>query len=168
MIISPFVAFLPVPKVIGQARQALRSLDPVLTLDGVHTMGERMQQSNAQRRFQTSLLTGFAIIAVALALVGIYGLMAYTVKQRTSEIGVRLAIGSSRARILSLILSQGLRLTGYGLLIGLAGAFALTRLVGGWLFEVEPNDPLTFVAVPLFIYSWRVARAFSRPGAQPG
>ena len=105
---------LPVPKVISQARQALRSLDPVLTLDGVHTMGERIQQSNARRRFQTSLFTGFAVIAVALALVGIYGLMAYSVKQRTTEIGVRLAIGFSRARILSLILSQGLRLQAMG------------------------------------------------------
>lgn len=142
---------LPIPTAISQARQALRSLDPLLTLDGVHTMGERMQQSNARRRFQTWLLTGFAVIAIALALVGIYGLMAYTVKQRTSEIGVRLAVGSSRTRILGLVLSQGLQLACYGLIIGLVGAFALTRLVQGWLFGVNPHDPLTFVAVPAFI-----------------
>jgi ABC-type lipoprotein release transport system permease subunit len=77
--------------------------------------------------------------------------MAYAVKQRTAEIGVRLAVGSSRGRILALFLSQGLRLTGYGLLIGLAGACALTRLLSSWLFGVKAMDPITFITVPLFI-----------------
>jgi putative ABC transport system permease protein len=141
---------LPARLVAGQARGALRSLDPTLTLD-IKTMHERIQISNARRTFQTSLLTGFAVIAVALALVGLYGLMAYTVKQRTSEIGIRLAIGSPRGRVLSLILSQGLRLTTYGLLIGLTASFALTRLVSGWLFAVQSTDPLTFALVPLLL-----------------
>jgi predicted permease len=141
----------PIPQVIEQARAELRSLDPVLTLESIRTMGERMTESNARRRFQTALLTGFAAIAVALALIGLYGLMSYTVKQRTAEIGIRLAVGASRGRVLGLILSQGLRLTAAGLLLGLAGAFALTRLVSAWLFGVKPTDPVTFVAVPLFV-----------------
>ncbi len=142
---------IPVRQVIDQARAELRSLDPVLSLESVRTMGERMTESNARRRFQTALLTGFAAIAVALALIGLYGLMSYTVKQRTAEIGIRLAVGASRGRVLGLILSQGLRLTAAGLLIGLAGAFALTRLVSAWLFGVKPTDPVTFIAVPLFV-----------------
>jgi putative ABC transport system permease protein len=141
----------PIPQVIDQARAELRSLDPVLTLESIRTMSERMTESNARRRFQTALLTGFAAIAVALALIGLYGLMSYTVKQRTAEIGIRLAVGASRGRVLGLILSQGLRLTAVGLLIGLAGAFALTRLVSAWLFGVKATDPVTFIAVPLFV-----------------
>jgi ABC-type antimicrobial peptide transport system permease subunit len=137
--------------VIDQARAELRSLDPVLSLESVRTMGERMTESNARRRFQTALLTGFAAIAVALALIGLYGLMSYTVKQRTAEIGIRLAVGASRGRVLGLILSQGLRLTAAGLIIGLAGAFALTRLVSAWLFGVKATDPVTFIAVPLSV-----------------
>ncbi len=126
-------------------------MDPNLALEAVRTMGQRVEESNARRRFQTTLLTGFAALAVALALVGLYGIMSYAVKQRTAEIGVRLAVGSSRAAVLRLILSQGLRLTAAGLVIGLAGAFALTRLVSSWLFGVSATDPVTFVAVPLFI-----------------
>jgi ABC-type antimicrobial peptide transport system permease subunit len=142
---------LPSARMIQQVRAALRSMDPVLTLQDIRTMSQRIEVSNARRSFQTTLLTGFAAIAVILALAGLYGLMAYAVKQRTAEIGVRLAIGSSRARILVLFLTQGLRLTGYGLLIGLLGASAVTRLVSGWLFGVKAIDPLTFVIVPLFI-----------------
>jgi predicted permease len=144
---------LPVQQLIDQMRGQLRSLDPVLTLDSIGTMGERVTESNARRRFQTALLTGFAAIAVALALIGLYGLMSYTVKQRTAEIGIRLAIGSSRGRVLRLILAQGLCLTAIGLLVGLAGAFALTRLMNAWLFGVAATDPMTFIAVPLFVLS---------------
>jgi ABC-type antimicrobial peptide transport system permease subunit len=142
---------LSIQQVVDQARAELRSLDPVLSLENIRTMGERMTESNARRRFQTALLSGFAAIAVALALIGLYGLMSYTVKQRTAEIGIRVAVGASRGRVLGLILSQGLRLTAIGLLIGLAGAFVLTRLVSAWLFGVKPTDPVTFVAVPLFV-----------------
>jgi len=141
---------IPTKQVVDEARAALRSLDPALTLEAT-TMNDVIKASNARRTFQTSLLTGFAAVAVVLALVGLYGLMSYTVKQRKAEIGIRLAIGSPRSRVLTLILGQGLRLTGYGLLIGLACAFAMTRLVSAWLFGVESNDPVTFVVVPLFL-----------------
>ncbi len=141
----------PVGQVIAETRAALRSLDPGLTLQSIRTMAERIQENNARRTFQTTLLTGFAALAVALALAGLYGLMSYAVKQRTAEIGVRLAVGSSRAHILRLILSQGLRLSAFGLLLGLAVSFAATRVVSGWLFGVKSTDPVTFIAVPIFI-----------------
>jgi predicted permease len=141
----------PVTQVMHEARGLLRSLDPALELESVHTMGERISEGNARRRFQTSLLTGFGAISLAFTLAGLYGLMAYTVKQRTAEIGVRLAVGAPRSRVLGLILVQGLRATGYGLVIGLAGALALTRLLSGWLFGVNAWDPATFIAVPLCV-----------------
>ncbi len=142
---------IPPSQMMNQVRQVLRSLDPALTPDDVHTMRERIDESNARRRFQTTLLSSFAALAVALALVGLYGLMSYAVKQRTAEIGVRMAVGSSRTQVLTLILSQGLRLVSTGLVLGLAAAFALTRLVSNWLFGVSATDPVTFAAVPLFI-----------------
>ena len=141
----------PTRQVLAAARVALRALDPVLTLDDVRTMRERITSSNAQRSFQTTLLTAFAGIAVALALAGLYGLMSFVVRQRTPEIGIRLALGSSRARILGMILSQGLSLTLAGLAVGVAGAFAATRLISSWLFGVQVNDLATFTLVPLFV-----------------
>jgi ABC-type antimicrobial peptide transport system permease subunit len=140
---------IPVQQTIDEARAVLRPLDPALSLQDIHTMRERIQESNARRRFQT--ITGFATMAVALALIGFYALVSYTVKQRTAEIGIRLAIGSTRTQVLNLVLWQGLRLTGLGLSVGLVCAFALTRVVASWLFDVSARDPLTFFFVPLFI-----------------
>jgi predicted permease len=139
---------LPAIQATSQIRSIVRSLDPALITD-VKTMRERIADTNARRTFQTSILSGFAFIAVVLALVGLFGLMSFTVKQRTSEIGIRLTVGSPRSRILILILSQGMRLTAYGLLIGLAAALVLTRLVRGWLFQVKATDPLTLTLVLL-------------------
>ena len=86
-------------------------MDPAISLDSVRTMRERVDESNARRRFQTGLLTGFAAIAVVMALAGLYGLMSYSVKQRKAELGIRLAVGSSRGGVVRLILLQGMRLT---------------------------------------------------------
>jgi len=141
----------PVQPMISEAQAALHSLDPSLTLESIHTMAERMSESNARRTFQTALVSAFAAIAVALALAGLYGLMSYTVKQRTPEIAVRMAVGAQRRRILGLILFQAVSVMGLGLLIGLCGAFALTHLVSAWLFGVTPIDPITFVGVPIFV-----------------
>ena len=137
--------------VAEQARTALRSLDPALTLDNIRTMSERIDESNARRRFETTLLTGFGGIAIGLALIGLYGLMSYTVKERAAEIGIRVTLGSSRNQVVGLVLRQGLRLTTAGLALGLGGAFALTPLVNGWVFGVKATDPMTFLAVPLFV-----------------
>jgi putative ABC transport system permease protein len=144
---------IPASQAITDARAALRSLDSALTLENIRTMREREIESNKRRRFQTTLLSGFAAIAVILALAGLYGLMSYAVRQRKAEIGVRLAVGASRARVLRLVLGQGLRLTALGLLIGLAASAALTRLVNSWLFGVKATDPVTFAAVPLLIFA---------------
>ena len=142
---------IPTNQVIAEARAALHNLDPALTLESIHTMNERIEASNARRRFQTALLTSFAIVALGLALVGLYGLLSYSIKQRRVEIGIRLAVGSSRARILTLILAQGLRLTAFGLLLGLPCAFALTRLLQSSLFGISALDPTTFIGVPLLL-----------------
>ena len=139
---------LPATESASQIRSLVRSLDPALSPD-IKTMRERIADTNARRTFQTSILSSFAFIAVILALVGLFGLMSFTVKQRTSEIGIRLAIGSPRSRILTLILSQGMRLTTYGLLIGLAAALVLTHLVSSWLFQIKTTDPLTLALVLL-------------------
>ena len=137
---------LPAPQAASQIRSVIHSLDPALSTE-IKTMRERIADSNARRTFQTSILSGFAFIAVVLALVGLFGLMSFSVKQRTNEIAIRLAIGSPRRRILTLILSQGIRLTTYGLLIGLAAALVLTGLVSSWLFQVKATDPLTLAVV---------------------
>jgi len=137
--------------IVNDARAALRSLDPTLTLDNIETMSDRIRDSNARRTFQTGLLSAFAAIAVLLALAGLYGLISYAVKQRTSEIAVRMALGAKRAHILGLLAFQGLGVTGLGLLIGVAGALAVTRAISAWLFGVMPNDPITVLAVPLLI-----------------
>jgi putative ABC transport system permease protein len=114
-------------------------------------MGELVSEAAARRRFQTTLLTAFAGMAMLLGMVGIYGLLAYSVKQRTAEIGVRIALGASRGHVLSMILRQGLQLTIVGLLLGLAGALALTRVLASSLFGVSAFDPVTFAAVPALL-----------------
>ena len=118
---------------------------------GLQTMGELVSQSTARRRFQTTLLSAFSGMAMLLGMVGVYGLLAYSVKQRTAEIGLRIALGASRGRVLGMILRQGVQLTIAGLMLGLAGALALTRILTSFLYGVSALDPVTFVAVPLLL-----------------
>ena len=110
-------------------------------------MEENVSRSVAEPRFRTVLLTIFAGIALVLAGVGIFGVMAYSVSQRTRELGVRMALGASRRRVLFLILADGMRLTLAGTAIGLTATFFLTRYVSSLLFNVPPYDPLTLVGV---------------------
>ena len=114
-------------------------------------MGDLVTQATARRRFQTTLLAVFSGLAMLLAVIGVYGLLAYFVRQRSQEIGIRMALGSSKIRILSLILREGLQLLALGLLAGLPASLALARLLGGFLFEVPPFDPITFLLTPVLL-----------------
>ena len=127
-----------------------------------------LSDSVAQPRFRTVLLSLFAALALVLAVIGIYGVMAYGISQRTQEIGIRMALGAQRRNVLGLVLRDGLKLAGFGIVIGLASAFALTRLLTKLLYEIKPTDALTFVGVSLtlllaaLLASWLPARRASR------
>jgi putative ABC transport system permease protein len=129
-------------------RSTVLGLDPDLPLTHVRTMNEFLSRSVAEPRFRTVLLGAFAAMALLLAAVGIFGVMSYVVSRRTQEIGVRMALGASRAQVLRMVLGEGMRVALIGTAIGLVEAFALTRLIRSWLYAVLPADPLTFVAIP--------------------
>jgi putative ABC transport system permease protein len=136
----------------NDVRRIVKDADPELPIVGLRAMNEIMDLSFAGRRFNTTLLGAFALLAVALAAVGIYGLMAYTVVQRTREIGIRLAIGAAPFDVLRLIVGQATRVAGVGVVLGLIGAFALTRIMEKLLFGVSPLDPATFVGAALLLF----------------
>jgi predicted permease len=148
---SAFLAILagvPPADILPALRTALNKLDPSLALTDVQTMSDRVSEALALRRFQTVLLSVFSTMALALALVGLYGLLAYTARQRKQEIGIRIAVGASRRDVLMLVAGQGVRLVLAGLAVGLAGALALQHLLSSFLFGVTAMDPLTFFLVP--------------------
>jgi putative ABC transport system permease protein len=120
-------------------------------------MAAVMSTATAEPRFQARLLGVFATLALLLALVGTYGLLAYSVAQRTHEIGVRMALGASRKAVLWLVLRRTLLLAGAGVAIGTAGALATTRVLAAFLFRTEPTDPVTFASVALTIMTAAVA-----------
>jgi putative ABC transport system permease protein len=128
-------------------RTLVHGIDPTQPMTGVRTMEENVSRSMSEPRFRTVLLTIFAGIALVLSAVGIFGVMAYSVSQRTRELGLRMALGASRENVLLLVLGQGLRLTLMGIGFGLAGTFFLTKYVASMLFNVPPYDPLTLVGV---------------------
>jgi ABC-type antimicrobial peptide transport system permease subunit len=135
----------------GALRVQLREVDPDQALADVQPMETLVGQSLAPRRAALLLLGLFAGVAVLLAAVGLYGLVAYSVAQRTHEIGVRMAIGARAHDVLVMVLRQGLSLTAAGVAAGLAAALVLARLMAGLLYGVGAADPWTFVAVPLVL-----------------
>jgi putative ABC transport system permease protein len=136
---------------VGVLRDTIRSLDHTAVLTEVTTLGERLQEQSAPRRFQTLLLSLFAALAMGLAGAGIFAMMHYTVAQRTKEIGIRMAIGASRVKVVLMILQEGLLLVGLGVGIGLAGSLAVSRSIRSLLFEVGPGDPITLSAVSILL-----------------
>lgn len=137
--------------VVPLIRAQLRKVDPTLPIYGEKTMRMHLDEKEANRRGIMYLLGGYAGIALILAAVGIYGMLAYEVTQRTKEIGIRGAIGATRGQIVGLILRQGLRKAGLGLAAGLVGALALSRFLAGLLYDVAPRDPLVFGGVTLLL-----------------
>jgi putative ABC transport system permease protein len=134
-------------RVVGSIVELVRQLDPELVVANVKTMDEVVSSSVAQRRLTMLLLTIFAATALLLAAVGIYGVIAYSVTQRTQEIGIRMALGAQHTDVLRMVVRQALLLAVAGIVIGGAGALLLTRLMEGLLFQVKPGDPLTFAVV---------------------
>jgi len=136
---------------VGSVRQAIREVDPDQPVSNIATMADVLGTEAAQRRMGMIMLVGFATLALLLASLGIYGVLAYFVTQHTSEIGVRQALGATPRNILFLVLKKGMGLTLAGIGLGLLGAFVLTRLMSSLLFGVKASDPLTFVIVPLVL-----------------
>jgi ABC-type antimicrobial peptide transport system permease subunit len=132
---------------VSAVRKQVNDLDKNLPLYGVQTMDDVLSAEVASQRFNAVALTGFAGLAVLLAAVGIYGVMAYAVSQRTHEIGVRIALGAAPQNVLRMVLNEGLRLALTGVALGLAASFALTRLMNSMLFGVKASDPETFIVV---------------------
>jgi putative ABC transport system permease protein len=128
-------------------RREVRVLDPQVPVANVRTIDRLMSEAVAQPRFRTMLLGSFSAVALLLAGIGIYGVMAYSVTQRTQEIGIRMALGAQTRDVLQLVVRQGLTLTLIGIAAGLLGALAATRLIASLLFDVRPNDLMTFAAI---------------------
>jgi predicted permease len=133
------------------ARKEIQSVDSELPIFHPVTMDQRVQESLARRRFSMLLLSLFAGLAVALAMIGIYGVVSYLVNQGTREIGIRMALGATPRAILHLVIVRGMALAIPGVIIGLLGSIAFARMMRGLLFGVSPIDPLTFVAIPVFL-----------------
>jgi putative ABC transport system permease protein len=133
--------------ITGAVRDAVRSLDPELPIDQAETIERVLDRTTGQPRFRALLISAFALVALALAGVGLYGLISYTVAQRVPEIGVRLALGATPAQVGTLIVRQGVTLAVGGVVVGIAGAIATTRLLEGLLFSVSATDPVVYTGL---------------------
>jgi putative ABC transport system permease protein len=152
----------------NSVRKELAALDATIPLISVRVFDEYISRSLTRPRFNTLLLSIFAGTALLLTAIGIYGVMAYSVAQRTGEIGIRIALGAGKSSIFRLVVGQAMTLVAISLVIGLAGAFAATRLLNSLLFGVGASDPITFVSIVLlvsavaFVAAWLPARRATR------
>jgi putative ABC transport system permease protein len=142
----------PGPAIAG-VRQVLQRLDPASPLYDMATMEERAQMAAARYRYSSAMMGTLAALALALAAIGTYGVIAYAVTTRTREIGIRIALGARPGELLRMLLGGGMKLTAAGLAVGLAGAFAAARAMTSMLFGVTPHDPWTFASIAMLITS---------------
>jgi putative ABC transport system permease protein len=141
-------------------RREIQALDPSAPVTDFRTMEQVLETSTGPRRFSVLLLSIFAFVALALAVIGIYGIMSWSVAQRTQEIGIRMAVGADARGILKLILGRGLKLSAIGLVLGLTATMALTRLLSTQLFEISPHDPWVFTAVSALMLAVTTAACY--------
>jgi len=144
----------------GSVREAVLSIDKNQPLSETTTMEEVIAKSVAPRRFRMLLLGLFALLALSLAMIGVYGVIAYSSTQRTHEFGVRIALGADRQDILKLVVRQGFKLALLGVTMGVAGALLLTRFLSSLLYEVSPHDPLTFAGVAALLMLVALAASY--------
>jgi ABC-type antimicrobial peptide transport system permease subunit len=137
----------------GTVRRTVWEIDKDQPVSDINSMEQVVSESVARERFSMLLLGAFAGLALLLAAVGIYGVMSYAIAQRTREIGIRMALGARRSDVLQLALGEGLRLVSVGVLIGLAAAFVLTRVMASLLFGVTPTDAATFITISVMLMS---------------
>src|SRR5262249_14599844 len=139
--------------VSGPVREAIRASDPSMAVFGVATMDEVKTRSYWEYFLFGWMFSLFGGVALLLAAIGVYGVLSYSVEQRTQEIGVRMALGAGRSTVLKLVVTQGLRLALIGVVIGVAGSYFVTPVIQTQLFNVSPTDPLSFAGVSIFLMS---------------
>jgi putative ABC transport system permease protein len=132
-------------QVMTMVRSELRAIDRNIAEERITTLPQAISDAGAKPRFYATMLAVFALLALSIAAVGIYGLIHYSVSSRTHEFGIRMAVGAGRGAILRMVLKQGAVIAGCGMTTGLAGTWALTRLLRSWLFQIKPTDPFALV-----------------------
>jgi predicted permease len=135
----------------NEVRRAVHDVAPQLPVYDMQTMTQRAATATAEERFRTTLLTAFAIAALALAAIGVYGVLSFAVTARTREIGIRIALGAERAKVQRLVIGEGVGLVGVGIALGLAGAVAATRVLRTFLFDLTPADPITYIGIVIVL-----------------
>jgi putative ABC transport system permease protein len=133
--------------VVPSIQRAIWSLNPNVSFSGIETLNGLLRDTLAARRFTLTLLSGFSLVAIVLASVGLYGLVSFSVSERTAEIGIRLALGAGRESVVGLVMRQGMTIALAGLAAGVTASVALTRYLGTMLFGVTPTDPITYALI---------------------
>ena len=151
---------LPAAVILPAIRNAVQSIDKDLPLRDIRTQNEQIEDSISQERLFATLTAAFGILALILACIGIYGIMAYNVARRTSEIGIRMALGARSRQVLLMILRESSWLAILGVAAGLAAAFALTRFVRTMLYGLRPTDPTTLIAATIILLAIAIAAAY--------
>lgn len=142
---------------VPSVRSTLRTMAPDQPISSIKTLDQVVSDSVVSQRFDATLLTVFGAIALLIATVGVYGVISYSVAQRTNEIGIRMALGATRGRVMGMVLGQGLRLALAGVVVGLAASYWLTRLLRELLYGVKPTDSVTFISVSLVLLAVALA-----------